>query len=258
MKPVRIVVAVALLAACATVGMTGRKQLILVSDEQEKEMGVTSFAEVKSTQKISADVVQNAQVKRVGERIASAAQRATFNWEFVVIDDPKTVNAFCLPGGKVAVYSGLLPVAKDDAGLATVLAHEVAHALARHGAERVSESMVSRMGLQAVMAGLGKRDPLVLQGVATAYGVGAHLGRTLPHGRDQESEADRMGLHLMAKAGYDPRQSIAFWKRMAVPGGDGTPEFLSTHPSHQTRIQQLQGWMPAEEKIYQGSSKAPR
>jgi predicted Zn-dependent protease len=256
MHPARVIVLASLVCACTTVGMTGRRQLILVSEADEMQMGLTSFQEVKAKQKLSTDAAQLAEVKRVGERIARIAKRPDFQWEFVVVDDPKTVNAFCLPGGKVAVYSGLLPVSKDDAGLAVVLGHEVAHALARHGAERVSESMLTKYGQDALMAGVGKRDPAVLQGLATAYGVGTQVGLALPHSRDQESEADHIGLMLMARAGYEPKTAIAFWQRMEAANGPGTtPEFLSTHPADARRVTQLQGWMAEAERAYAAAPK---
>jgi predicted Zn-dependent protease len=158
----------------------------------------------------------------------------------VVIDDPKTMNAFCLPGGRVAVYTGILPVTKDENGLAVVMSHEVAHALARHGAERMSQQELVGLGEQAaVQAGVIK-SKAGLQMVEMAYGVGVGL----PHSRSQESEADHIGLILMAKAGYDPRAAVPFWERMKASGGQKPPEFLSTHPSDETRIQKIREELP--------------
>jgi metalloendopeptidase OMA1, mitochondrial len=177
----------------------------------------------------------------VGQRIAAAAKKPDFKWEFTVIDEPKTINAFCLPGGKVAVYTGLLPVTKDDNGLAVVMSHEVAHALARHGQERMSEQMLVGLGESAAaIAGIIK-TPQGMQAVEAAYGI----GRGLPHSRSQESEADHIGLILMAEAGYDPRGAVPFWERMRQASGDGKPpEFLSTHPSDETRIKRIQEQLP--------------
>jgi metalloendopeptidase OMA1, mitochondrial len=231
-----------ILAGCSTVPYTNRKQFNLLSQGEEDQMGAQAFTEIKSKSPISKDTSTNAMVTRVGERIAKAANRSDFKWEFVVIDEPKTMNAFCLPGGKVAVYTGLLPVTKDETGLAVVMAHEVAHALARHGAERVTQQMAVGLGQQvAVGAGLIKTQA-GMQVFQMAYGVGVGL----PHGRSQESEADRIGLILMAKASYDPREAIPFWQRMkaASGGGQKPPEFLSTHPSDETRIQRITEQLP--------------
>lgn len=227
-------------AGCATVPYTNRRQFNYVSEGQEDELGAQAYADVKSKNKISNDAQVNAMVKRVGQRIAAAAQKPEYKWEFVVIDDPKTMNAFCLPGGRVAVYTGILPVTANETGLAVVMAHEVAHALARHGAERMSQQQLVGLGEQvAVSAGLIKSAGM-LQMVELAYGVGVGL----PHGRGQESEADHIGLILMAKAGYDPREAIPFWQRMKAVGGQKPPEFLSTHPSDDTRIQKIQDELP--------------
>lgn len=242
-----------LIAACTTTPYTNRSQLMVVSEGQEVALGNQAYQQVLSESKIETDPRVNDVVRRIGQRIAVAADRPDYKWEFVVIDDPKTVNAFALPGGKVAVYTGMFPVAQTEAGLATVMGHEVAHALARHGAERMSQ----QMGVQAVGTGiavaLGQTGASGITQVAAmqAFGLGAQVGVLLPFGRSQESEADHIGLILMAKAGYDPKDAIAFWERMEKSsGGKGPPEYLSTHPNHGTRIQQIQGWLPEAEKYY--------
>jgi predicted Zn-dependent protease len=234
---------------CATVPETGRSQLNLISSEQEMQLGLTSFEEAKKEKPISKDAAINAIVQRVGKRIASVAQLPGAQWEFVVFDSEEA-NAFCLPGGKVGVYTGLIPIAKDDAGLATVIGHEVAHAVARHGAERISEAMVMQGGGQLLGAGLSNYDPKWQAAANVAYGLTTKVGRELPHDRAQESEADRIGIRYMARAGYDPRAAVEFWQRFAEfnkqKGGSSSPftAFLRTHPLDEVRIRQLQEWLP--------------
>ena len=238
------------LAACETVPITGRSQLLLVPEGTEVSMGLDAYQQVLAKSKVSTDPRLNEQVTRVGRRIAEATGRTDYKWEFKVIEDAQ-VNAFCLPGGKVAVYTGILPVARDDAGLAAVLGHEVAHAVARHGGERMSQQMAVQGGLAATQAALASRDPLVVQSVTALLGAGASVGVLLPWGRAQESEADHLGLIYMATAGYDPRASRDLWVRMSEGKGPlGTPEFLSTHPSGTTRIAQIDGWLPEALQYY--------
>ncbi|HEV7733355.1 MAG TPA: M48 family metallopeptidase [Candidatus Binatia bacterium] len=241
--------ALAVVAACAKVPYTGRSQLILVSSQQEAQMGAQAFQQVVTESRVVTSPNVVAPVDDVGRRLAAVANRPDFQWQFVVIDDSAQVNAFCLPGGKVAVYTGILPVAQDTNGLAVVMGHEIAHALARHGAERMSQAAVAEAG--GAVLGAATQS----QAVMAAYGLGAQYGVLLPYGRSQESEADRIGLLLMAQAGYDPRAAIGFWERMGKTGGGGAPEFLSTHPSHGTRTQQLQEWMPEALALYEKSSK---
>lgn len=241
-----------ILAGCSTVPVTGRRQLNLVSAGEEMQLGLSSFEQIKKETPLSHDRAANALVQRVGKRIAQAAAPDMPNaqWEFVVFDS-KEANAFCLPGGKVGVYTGILAITKDDAGMATVLGHEVAHAVARHGAERISEAMLIQTGGQVLSSSMSAADP-TWQGIAKlAYGAGTSLGRELPHSRAQESEADHIGLIYMAKAGYDPKQAIAFWQRFMdfnkQHGGDQSSffaGFLRTHPLDEARIRQLQQWLP--------------
>jgi predicted Zn-dependent protease len=242
------------LAGCSTVSETGRKQIMLVSQEQESQLGLASFEQMKKEVPISKDAAANALVNRVGGRIAAVVGQDLPNaqWEFVVFES-KEANAFCLPGGKIGVYTGILPITQNEAGLATVIGHEVAHATAHHGAERMSEAMGLEVLGQLLGGALSGYDPKVQQGAQLAFGVGSQVGRTLPHSRMQESEADRLGIRYMARAGYDPEESVKFWQRFSEfskqsSSDGGTPAFLrgflSTHPLDETRIKQLQQWMP--------------
>jgi predicted Zn-dependent protease len=237
------------LAGCATAPETGRRQLLLVDSAQEAKLGLKAFQEIKSQTPISRDAKANAQLQAVGRRIAQVAKLPNARWEFVLFDNPKEPNAFALPGGKVGIYTGILPITQSEAGLATVIGHEVAHAAARHGAERMSQSLAAQVGGSVLSAALGasgygglSRD-LAMQ----AYGLGAQVGVLLPYSRTQELEADRIGLLYMARAGFDPRESIAFWQRFQAYNdkrGGGTPEFLSTHPLDANRIATLKTFLP--------------
>lgn len=240
---------VLVLSSCSTVPVTGRSQLNLLSPTEEMKLGLTSFEQMKKDTKISSDPAVNALVQKVGKRIAAVAgpDMPNAQWEFVVFDS-KDANAFCLPGGKVGIYTGILPVTKDEAGLATVIGHEVAHAVARHGAERISEAMLIQTGGGLLGVGMANTDPRWQAAAAVAYGLGTQIGRELPHSRKQESEADQIGLIYMARAGYNPEAAVDFWRRFAEfnqqAGSGGTPTFLRTHPTDETRIRQLQEWMP--------------
>jgi metalloendopeptidase OMA1, mitochondrial len=243
----RILVVSLLSVSCETVPITGRSQLNAISPAQENAMGSEAYGEILKKAKISGDPAVNALVTRVGTRIAAATGRGELPWEFKVIDDPQTVNAFALPGGKVAVYTGILPITRDEAGLAAVLGHEVSHVMARHSAERLTEQLGVQLVAQGIAAVIGL-DPQVTQ-------IGAGLlvnAVSLPWGRRQESEADHLGLIYMAKAGYDPRAARDLWLRMAeaAKGRAKTPEFLSTHPSEETRVQQIEGWLPEALRYY--------
>ncbi|RMH08347.1 MAG: M48 family peptidase [Nitrospirae bacterium] len=232
-------------------------------------MGEQAYAHVLEDPKItiSTDPREVEPVQRVAKRIIAAAkvskyaERAKkFAWEVTVIKDDKTKNAWALPGGKIAVYTGIFPVAKNEAGLAAVLGHEVVHALARHGAERMSQGLVAQFGLQAASILLstgGGLGPQMNRVVMQALGLGAQVGILLPFSRSHESEADYVGLLLAAQAGYDPREAIRLWQRMAAASEGQPPEFLSTHPSHETRIQNLQRWMPEALAIYNRVEHAP-
>ena len=239
------------LTACATVPVTGRHQLLLLAESQEQQMGLDAYRQVLKKAKLSTDPVAIEQVRRVGRRIAEATGRTDYEWEFNLIED-KQANAFCLPGGKVAVYTGILPITRDDSGLAAVLGHEVSHAIARHGGERVTQTLLVQMGLAATQVALARNDPVVVQQVTALLGAGATVGLLLPWSRAQESEADHLGLIFMAKAGYDPHAALDLWNRMAEApkGRDRPPEYLSTHPSEATRIKQIEAWIPEALQFY--------
>ena len=242
-----IVLAAALFTGCATVPYTNRHQFNIISEDEETQMGIQAYTDVKKKNKISHDPEVNATVQRVGKRIATAANKPEYHWEFVVIDDPKTVNAFCLPGGKIAVYTGILPLTKDENGLAVVLGHEVSHALAHHGAERMSDQTIVSLPLAVLLDGQSDVAQTVIQ---DAFGIGV----ALPFGRKQESEADHIGLILMAKAGYDPHHAVEFWKRMSQEmQGKAPPAFLSDHPSDASRVQKIQEELPEALRYYHGN-----
>jgi predicted Zn-dependent protease len=236
--------------ACQTVPLTNRSQLLLIPEGTELQMGLSSYQEILKKARVSNDPALNAQVTRVGTRIAEATGRTDYHWEFRVLED-KQANAFCLPGGKVAVYTGILPITRDDAGLAAVLGHEVSHAIARHGGERISQQLAVQGGLMATQLALARRDAGTTQWVAAALGAGATVGLLLPWSRQQESEADHLGLIYMARAGYHPQAARDLWVRMASQGGARQPEFLSTHPLPQTRIAQIEAWLPEALQHYQ-------
>ena len=242
------VLVAAVTGGCESVPITGRSQLQLVSGAQEVQMGAEAYKEILAKAKISTDPVANGLVTRVGTRIAAATGRSDLPWEFKVIDDPQTVNAFALPGGKVAVYTGILPITRDEAGLAVVLGHEVSHVMARHSAERISEQLGAELVAKGIGAAIGL-DPQITQA-----GAGLLVNTLLlPWGRKQESEADHLGLIYMAKAGYDPHAARDLWIRMAEAskGRARPPEFLSTHPSEETRVRQIEGWLPEAMRSYQ-------
>jgi metalloendopeptidase OMA1, mitochondrial len=247
------------LSSCYTVPETGRSALNLVSPSQEAQLGVKAFQQIKSQEKVSTDQKLNAMVRRVGSRIASAAQKDVphANWEFVVFDNPEP-NAFALPGGKIGVNTGMFQITQNEAGLAAVLGHEIAHISARHSAERLSEQMAIA-GLGTGLAiGVGGQSRTTQQMAMLAFGVGTTLGRVLPHSRLQESEADRIGLIYMARAGYDPSEAVRFWERFREfnrKKGGAPPAFLSTHPTDERRIQDIKSHLPEAEMIYKTSGR---
>ncbi len=246
-----------LLAACATAPYTQRNQLITITEAEELELGEAAFLEVKS----GADTIDDSRarlVRRVGERIAAATGRNDFLWEFLLIGGDE-VNAFALPGGKVVFYSGILPYCGDEDGVAAVMAHEVAHVLARHGAERLSQARLLEFGGAAVSAVFSGGSPAVQRGVLGAYGMGGKLGILLPFSRVHEAEADEIGLVLMAKAGFDPRAAIGFWHRLLSGGRDGpASEILSSHPSGDERLRRLEELMPVAIEYYRKASAGTR
>lgn len=234
------------LASCQAAPVTGRSQLILLPESQDAELGLTAYQQILSESKISKDRELNRRVKEVGQRIAEISPHPEWDWQFTVIEDDQP-NAFALPGGKVGVNTGLFKVAKNDSQLATVMGHEVAHAIARHGAERMSQGLLTQTGLAVV--GAATREGSYVQMAAAA----ATLAIILPYSRTQESEADHIGLLYMAEAGYDPREAVALWENFEALGGDRPPEFLSTHPSEGTRIARLQQLMPEALAVYDRS-----
>jgi len=246
-----------LAAACATAPITGRRQLSLVSGEQEAQLGFTAFEQMKKETPISRDAAANALLQRVGTRIAAVAAKdlPDAKWEFVVFES-KEPNAFCLPGGKIGIYTGILPITRDEAGLATVLGHEVAHATAHHGAERMSQSMAAQ-GL-GELGGAAITDPRWNALFRAAYPMGAQVGALLPWGRKQESEADRIGLHYMARAGYNPEAAVQFWQRFsAAMPKSSTPAFLRTHPVDTTRIAEIKKYLFEAKQVYRPGTVNP-
>ncbi|MCA9213931.1 MAG: M48 family metallopeptidase [Planctomycetales bacterium] len=251
----RIVLASAIVVGIAVVGcksvpMTGRRQLVLVSTAQEVKLGEDSYREILSAETPSTNEAYVELVNRVGSRIAKVADRSDFDWEFRVIASP-TQNAFCLPGGKVAIYEGMLPVCANEAGLAVVMSHEIAHALARHGSERMSHGYVVN-GVQTVASKLMQnQEEATRQRVMQAYGIASQYGFILPYSRKHESEADQIGLMLLAKAGYDPSEAPRFWRRFAdMKEGDAPAEFLSTHPWDERRANELEAMLPEAMELY--------
>lgn len=249
------------LVGCATVPITGRKQLSFIPQSELLSLSDQSYKNVLSESTLSTDAVKIAEVKEVGQKIAASAEvfmkengmekeLADYSWEFNLVEDDKTVNAFCMPGGKIVVYTGILPVTLDKSGLATVMSHEVAHAIANHGGERMSQELLVQAGGMG-LAQLVKTKPAMAQSILLqAYGAGSQVGILLPYSRSHESEADRIGLILMARAGYDPKTAVAFWERMNDLGGTKAPELLSTHPTTSRRIVDIENELPEAEKYY--------
>ncbi len=243
------------LMACTT-SPTGRSQLLLMPESQLAEMGTAAFADMKQEVPVSDDSTTNRYVRCVANAVTAALpsedQRA---WEVVVFDDD-SANAFALPGGKIGVHTGLLKVAVDQNQLATVIGHEVAHVLARHGNERMSLEFATQTGAQLLGAVVADTDekPLIM----AAMGVGIHYGMKLPYSRSHEAEADVMGLELMARAGFDPRASVQLWRNMSEQGGESPPEFMSTHPANNTRIEGLSSHMDGALELYRQAREAGR
>lgn len=250
------------LVSCSSVPITGRKQLSLVSDQEVLTLSLQQYNEYIDSAPLSTDKVNTALVVKVGRNIANAVEayyKASgmeslldgYSWEFHLVKDSQ-VNAFCMPGGKIVVYEGILPYTQNETGLAVVLGHEVAHAVAKHSNERMSQQVASQYGAAALGAVLSTSSSTVQQLGQTVYGLGAEYGVMLPFSRKQELEADHLGLVFMAIAGYDPNQAIPFWERMSTQGG-GTLEFLSTHPSDSKRIQEIQKEIPEALKYYKSN-----
>ncbi|NEW82054.1 MAG: M48 family metallopeptidase [Mariniphaga sp.] len=252
-----------LLAGCSVNQVTGRKQLSLVTESELQLMATSQYKTFLSQNKALSNSNNNAaMVSRVGSRIANAITKyynnkgqssvlEGYKWEFNTVES-KDVNAWCMPGGKVVVYTGLLPVTQNETALAIVMGHEIAHSVAKHGNERMSQAMVQQLGGTALEAALSQKPQQTKDLFMTSYGIGSQVGAMLPWSRNQETEADKFGLIFAAMAGYDPREAIPFWQRMSAAGGAGQPEFLSTHPSDQTRLKKLAQFMPDALKYYTG------
>lgn len=248
-------------ASCSTVPVTGRKQLDFIPSSQLMTLSFDSYKQVLKDNKLSANQQQTAMVKNVGSKIKTAveqfmkehhleAELKGFSWEFNLLES-EAVNAFCMPGGKVAFYTGIMPICKDETGIAVVMGHEVAHAIANHGGERMSQGLIQQFGGVAIAVALQEKPKETQQLAMAAYGVGSTVFGILPYSRLHESEADKMGLIFIAMAGYNPQEAPAFWERMsALSKGKTPPEFLSTHPSHETRIKDLKSYMPEAMKYY--------
>ena len=237
------------ISACTTTPISNRSALILIPKSQEISLGIQSYNEILKREKESEDTQLNQIIRRVGQRIASVSDMPKLEWEIKLIESDQK-NAFALPGGKIAIYTGILSIAKNEAGLATVMSHEIAHVIARHGAQRMTQQML----LQGAMigAGLSMKNSTQKNIVLSALGVGVLYGFTLPFSRLHESEADQIGLIYMAKAGYDPNEAINFWQRFGqVKGGKGPPEWASTHPADATRIQGLRSYLSRAKYDYQ-------
>lgn len=241
--------------SCSTNPATGKKSLLLTSSATENQQGEEAYKEILTKEKVVTGTAQSRMVEEIGKRIAAVANQPDFQWEFKTLqsDEP---NAFCLPGGKVAVYTGIFKYAKNEAGLATIMGHEIAHALARHGGQRMSQQMAVAGAVGLATVALTNMEPTKKQIAIAALGAGATYGIILPYSRNHETEADELGLKLMAKAGYDPSEAVNFWDRFSqAGGGKAPPEFLSTHPNSEKRRDHLRELQPKVQADYQASSK---
>ncbi|MDR0538394.1 MAG: M48 family metallopeptidase [Tannerellaceae bacterium] len=255
-----VITALLLITSCGNVPLTGRKQVLLVSDSEVLTASLTQYSDFMKTATVSADKAKTDMVVRVGKKIAAAtesylksngmeAEIQNFAWEFNLVKSAD-VNAFCMPGGKIVVYEGILPYASTDEMLAVVLGHEVAHAVAKHSNERMSQQVIAQLGESAVSAAVSKRSSTVQAVAGTVYGLGAEYGVMLPFSRKHEYEADHMGLIFMAMAGYNPQVATTFWTKMSEGKSSSVPEFMSTHPNDANRIAELNKYMPDALKYY--------
>jgi len=260
-KTISIFLLISFVISCSTVPLTNRSQLNLLPESQMVAMALPTYDEFLKENKLSTNKQQTQMVKRVGSKISKSVENflkennsanllEDYNWEFNLIQNDTTPNAWCMPGGKVVVYSGILPITKNEAGLAVVMGHEIAHAVARHGNERMSQGLISQFGGMALQVAIQEKPQETQALFMAAYGIGTQVGVMLPYSRLHETEADKMGLIFMAMAGYDPHEAIAFWQRMSKLGGNKPPEFLSTHPGDETRINNLKEFLPEAMKYY--------
>ena len=254
-------VALMLLAGCSSVPLTGRKQVLLVSDQEVLSSSLTQYNDYIKTATKSNNAKQSAMVTRVGQKIAAATEQylrqnglesevKNFAWEFNLVKDQQ-LNAFCMPGGKIVVYEGLLGIVSSDDELAVVVGHEVAHAVAKHSNERMSQQLMAQYGAAILGQAVSNRSTAVQQLATSVYGIGAQSGVMLPFSRKHESEADYMGLVFMTMAGYNPDVAVGFWQKMSAGGSGSVPEFMSTHPSDATRIAEIKKWLPEIKAKYQ-------
>jgi predicted Zn-dependent protease len=261
-----VILLTAVVWGCAEVPITHRQSLHLVPESELLTLSLQQYNDVLQKSKLSTDNQKVAMVRRVGDRVAKAAESflaesghkdliKNYQWQFNLIEDDKTVNAWVMPGGKAAVYTGILPFTKDETGLAVVLGHEVGHALANHGNERMSQELLANMGGTALSVALSSQPQMTQELAMAAFGAGASIGVLLPYSRLQESEADHIGLILMARAGYDPREAVPFWQRMNASPGSRPPELLSTHPAPETRITNIKALIPEAMAYYRPSTK---
>jgi len=251
-----------LILSCQTVPITGRQQLSIVPSETVMGMSFQEYDTFLKKHKVITNTKESHLVGRVGERVRHAVERyfsehnmsdrlKGYKWEFNLVEDD-AINAWCMPGGKVVVYTGILPLAKGEEGLAVVMGHEISHAIAKHGDERLSQGLVTQMGGIALATALSQKSKETQDLFLTAFGVGSQVGILLPYSRVQESEADRLGLIFMAMAGYNPREAVDFWKRMeSAKKGASVPEFLSSHPADKTRIENIEKLLPEAMRYYQ-------
>lgn len=254
------IITIVFFQTCSSVPLTGRSQLNMIPSSEMLAMSYQQYDIFLNENKMSTNMTEVNMVKRVGGNIQHAVERYMadnnlssrlngYKWDFNLVDND-LVNAWCMPGGKVVVYTGILPVTNDEAGLAVVMGHEIAHAIAEHGNERMSQQLLQQVGAVGLMVAM-KDEPAQTQAIwLSVYGVGTTVAVMLPYSRTHESEADHLGLIFMSMAGYDPYEASAFWKRMAAQGGGSPPEFLSTHPSYDTRINNINGWLPEAMKYY--------
>ena len=260
LSSVTTIITLFFIQSCSTVPLTNRSQLNMIPSGEMLSMSFQQYDQFLKENKLSTNQTEVSLVKNTGVKIQHAVERYLqqnnmssrlngYKWEFNLVESDQ-VNAWCMPGGKVVVYTGILPVTQDEAGLAVVMGHEIAHAIAEHGNERMSQELLRQFGAVGLMVAM-KDEPVQTQALwMGVYGVGTELAVMLPYSRTHESEADHLGLIFMAMAGYNPNAAVEFWKRMAKSGGGSPPEFLSTHPSYDTRIQDLKNWMPEAMKYY--------
>ena len=264
MRKIMVIFAILLFTACAQVPMTGRNQFIAIPSSEINALGIDSYKQVVKQEGLSSNNAYLIQIRQVGTKITAAVETflqqndlesriENYEWEYNVLASEQK-NAFALPGGKIAFYEGIMPVCRDDNGVAVVMSHEIAHAIARHGNERMSQALVVNMGGIALSEALNTQPQLTQELAMTAFGIGAQVGVMLPYSRLHESEADELGLYFMALAGYDPRKAPEFWTRMMNEGGARPPEFLSTHPDPETRISDLNKHMDKAMEYYKGGN----